>query len=141
MLAALWGVLGAGAVVLALLAAFCQFGALLVVRPTPSVSLRAIGISIGFVAAGLLLALVSGHVAWFLAALASASTGFAGLYVFALLGSFPEFERRDMSVVMLSVSLWSVWVGATVLLWLSPFPGIAETIDFWIRIAEWPFRQ
>lgn len=141
MLAALWGTLGAGAVLLALLATFCQFGALLVVRPTPSISVRALGISLGCVAAGLLLALASGHAAWFFAALASASTGFAALYLFALLGSFPEFERRDMSVVMLSLSLWSLWVGVTVLLWLSPLPGIVDTIDFWVRLAEWPFPK
>jgi hypothetical protein len=141
MVAALWGTLGACAVFLALLASFCQFGALLVVRPTPSVSLRALGVSVGCVAAGLLLAFAAGHMAWFFAALASASTGFAALYLFALLGSFPEFERRDMSIVMLSVSLWSIWVGATVLLWLSPFPGIGETIDFWVRLAQWPFPQ
>ena len=138
---ALWGTLGAGAVVLALLATFCQFGALLVVRPTPSISTRALRISLGCVVAGLLLALASGHAAWFFAALSSASTGFAVLYLFALLGSFPEFERRDMSVVMLSISLWALWVGATALLWLSPLPGIGETIDFWVRIAEWPFPK
>jgi hypothetical protein len=141
MLAALWGTLGAGAVFLALLAAFCQFGALLVVRPTPSISLRAVGISVGCAAAGLVLALASRHAAWYFAALSSASTGFAALYLFALLGSFPEFERRDMSIVMLSLSLWSLWVGATILLWLSPLPGIVETVDFWTRLAEWPFPK
>jgi len=56
----------------------------------------------------LVLALARGTRLYF-AALSSASTGFAALYLFALLGSFPEFERRDMSVVMLSLSLWSIW--------------------------------
>jgi hypothetical protein len=141
MLVALWGALGAGSVLLALFATFCQFGAILVVRPSPSISLKACGVSVGIAIAGLLLALLAGHTAWYFAALASSSTGFAALYLLALVGSFPEFERRDMSIVMASLSVWLAWVGITALIWLSAAPGIGAAIDFWIRIAEWPLRQ
>jgi hypothetical protein len=141
MLAALWGALGAGAVLLALVAAFCQFGAILVVRPSPSVHVRAVGMAAGCALVGMLLGLVSHHLGWYFAALASASTGFAVLYLIALLGSLPEFERRDMNTVIQSVSIFGVWLAVTVALWASSLPGIVDALNFWVRIAEWPFKQ
>ncbi|HVW29299.1 MAG TPA: hypothetical protein VHC69_28225 [Polyangiaceae bacterium] len=141
MLAALWGALGAGAVVLALVAAFCQFGAILVVRPSPSVHVRAVWIAAGCALAGLVLGLVSHHLDWYFAALASASTGFAALYLIALLGSLPEFERRDMNIVIRSVSIFGVWLAVIIALWASSLPGIVDALNFWVRIAEWPFQQ
>jgi hypothetical protein len=141
MLVALWGALGAAAVLLAVVATFCQFGAILVVRPSPSISLKACGVALGIAATGLALSLISRHAAWYFATLASSSTGFAALYLLALVGSFPEFERRHMSIVMVSMSVWALWAGATALLWFSAAPGIADAAEFWIRIAEWPFRQ
>ncbi len=140
MLAALWGALGAGAVVLALVAAFCQFGAILVVRPRPSVSVRAVGVAGACALVGLVLGLISRHVAWYFAALASASTGFAALYLIALLGSLPEFERRDMNSVVLSVSIFGGWLAFTIALWASPLPGIVDALNFWVHVAEWPFK-
>jgi len=141
MLAALWGALGAGAVVLALVAAFCQFGAILVVRPSPSVHVRAVGTAAACALAGLVLALVSHHLSWYFAALATASTGFAALYLIALLGSLPEFERRDMNTVIQSVSIFGVWLAVTVALWASSLPGIVDALNFWVRFAEWPFKR
>ena len=141
MLVALWGALGAGAVLLVLVATFCQFGAILVVRPSPSISIRSSGVAMGIAAGGLVLALLSQHASWYFAVLASSSTGFAALYLLALVGSFPEFERRDMSIVMVSMLVWLVWVGVTALLWMSTAPGIPDAVNFWVRIAEWPFQQ
>lgn len=140
MLAALWGVLGAGAVALALVATFCVFGAILVVRPSPSVHVRAVGSAVGIALAGFVLGLVSHHLDWYFATLATASTGFGGLYLLALLGSLPEFERRDMNTVIQSVSIFGVWLAATIALWASPLPGIVTALDFWVRIAGWPFK-
>jgi hypothetical protein len=140
MLAALWGALGVGAVLLAVVAAFCQFGAILVVRPSPTVSVRAVGIAVGCALLGSLLGLVSHHAAWFFAALATASTGFGILYLIALLGSLSEFERRDMNTVVLSVSIFGGWLVFTVALWASSLPGIADALDFWVRVAGWPFK-
>ncbi|HEX4341736.1 MAG TPA: hypothetical protein VH062_37765 [Polyangiaceae bacterium] len=140
MLAALWGALGAGAVGLALIAAFCQFGAILVVRPNPSVSLKAVRTAVACAVLGLGLGFVSHHAAWYFIALATSMTGFAALYLLALLGSLSEFERRDMNAVIVSVSIFGAWLLGIIALWASSLPGIGDAADFWVRIAEWPFK-
>src|SRR5690242_16332669 len=119
MLAAFLLALGASAVLLALFCSFCLFGAILVVRPTPTVSLRAIVVGVGGAVLGLLLAWASNHLAWYFAALVLGSTGFAAAYLFSLLASLPEFERKDVSPVATSAFIWCIWVAATVLLWSS----------------------
>ena len=126
---------------LAIVAAFCQFGAILVVRPSPSVSVRAVWIALGCALLGVGLGFVSHHPDWFFAALATASTGFGILYVIALLGSLPEFERRDMNTVIWSVSLFGAWLVATIALWTSSLPGVVNALAFWVHIAELPFKQ
>src|SRR5262245_16436775 len=139
MLAVFWGALGASAVCLALLSAFCLFGAILVVRPTPTVSLRAVAIGVGCAATGFLLAWASARTGWFFGTLASASTVFATVYLFARLASMPDFEPRDLSAVVTSVVGWCVWIGAIGVMWTSQLPGISETKDFWVGAAETVF--
>ena len=136
MLAAFWLALGASAVLLALLCAFCLFGAILVVRPTPSVSLRAVVIGLGCAVMGLLLAWAANHLAWYFAALVLGSTGFATAYLFSLLASLPEFERKDVSPVATSALIWCVWVTLIAFLWSSHLPGITETKQIWDKVVE-----
>jgi hypothetical protein len=136
MVAAFWLALGASAVFFALFASFCLFGAILVVRPTPSVSVRAVVIGVACAGIGFFFGWASTHLAWYFAALACGSTAFAAVYLFALAATLPEFERRDLSTVAKSAIIWCVWVVAIALLWSSRLPGITETKDLWTRLTD-----
>jgi len=134
MLAAFWLALGASAVFLALLSGFCLFGAILVVRPTPSVSLRAVVVGVGCAVLGWALAWSSNRLAWYFAALVLGWSGFGSAYLFSLFASLPEFERRDVSPVATSAFIWCIWVTAIAFLWASHLPGISETKLVWDRV-------
>src|SRR5260221_4411462 len=137
MLALFWGALAVLAVLFARAAAFCIFGAILIVRPAPSTSLPAVLSSIKLIVVGSGIALLSGHLSWFFAALANASTAFAALYVLALLVSMPTFEPRDMKTIITSIALWCAWILGISCLWLSSLPGIAGALDFWQALLGW----
>jgi hypothetical protein len=83
---------------------------------------------------GLLLAWASNRLAWYFAALACGSTGFAAAYLFSLLASLPEFERRDVAPVATSALIWCVWVTVIAFLWSSHLPGISDTKELWERL-------